>query len=78
VNFAAIYGTGAVLGFSPREVDEMSFDEFAACVDGFNQANGSGKRHPRDMTDQEMDEGDRLLEEVERRNAARRANPDGN
>lgn len=67
------------MGFSPREVDAMSFDEFEACVKGFNEANGDGgPRHPRDISDEEMDEGDRLLEEVERRNAARRMIPDGN
>lgn len=49
----------------------MSFEEFEACVVGYNKANGGGKKHPRDATDAEMDEGLALLEEVERRNAAR-------
>lgn len=68
-----IYGTAAVMGFSPREADLMHWDEFVALAEAFAQANGEGK-HPRDMTDEEMDIGDKLLEEVERRNAARRAN----
>ncbi|MCX5478449.1 hypothetical protein OSH08_05505 [Kaistia geumhonensis] len=29
------------MGFTPRDVDDMSFWEFAACVDGFNTANGA-------------------------------------
>lgn len=59
------------MGFTPRQVDEMSFAEFEACLAGYNKSQGGGKKHPRDMTDAEMDEGDRLLEEVERRNARR-------
>lgn len=29
------------MGFSPREVDEMDFWEFQACVDAFARANGN-------------------------------------
>lgn len=27
------------MGFTPQQVDRMSFWQFAACVDGFNKAN---------------------------------------
>lgn len=29
------------MGFTPRQVDEMSLWQFSACVDGFNTANGA-------------------------------------
>jgi hypothetical protein len=53
----------------------MTFEEFAACVAGFNRANGGGAgvRHARDWTDADMDEAEALFDEVERRNAARGA-----
>lgn len=51
----------------------MSFEEFEACIDGYNKANSGGKRSPKDITDAEFDEAEKLLEEVERRNAARKA-----
>lgn len=28
------------MGFTPRQVDELSLWELAACIDGFNAANG--------------------------------------
>ena len=37
---ADIYGLGAAIGFSPRQVDEMTPWELLACMDGYNHANG--------------------------------------
>lgn len=30
------------MGFTPRQVQEMTLDEFAACVAGWNRAQGTG------------------------------------
>ncbi|MDO5658287.1 MAG: hypothetical protein Q4G36_08195 [Paracoccus sp. (in: a-proteobacteria)] len=38
----SLYGSGAVMGFTPREVREMTLDEFDACVAGYNRAQGTG------------------------------------
>ncbi len=45
----------------------MSFDEFNACVSGYNKANGASG----DMSPAEWAKAEELLEEVEARNAAR-------
>jgi len=39
LRFAAIYGTGAVIGLTPREVDQLSMWEFMAAVEGWIKAN---------------------------------------
>jgi hypothetical protein len=41
-----IYGNGAAMGFSPDQVDRMSFWQFRACIDGFNKANGAEEAIP--------------------------------
>jgi hypothetical protein len=41
------------MGFSPRQVDEMSLWEFAACTDGFNRAHG-GDEKPEPPTEAEF------------------------
>lgn len=41
MRFAAVYGAGAVIGFTPREVDQMSMWEFMAAVEGWIKANTS-------------------------------------
>lgn len=38
------------MGFSPREIDAMSFWEFGACVRGYSRANGGGEQGPRPPT----------------------------
>jgi hypothetical protein len=55
IRFSAIYGTGAALGFTPQQVDEMSFWQLGACVDGYNEAHG-GELHFQPMSDEEFDE----------------------
>ncbi|TJV20614.1 MAG: hypothetical protein E5Y04_31710 [Mesorhizobium sp.] len=41
MRFAAIYGTGAAIGFSPRQIDEMTVWQFMASVNGYIKANSS-------------------------------------
>lgn len=42
------------MGFTPREVDQMSLWEFAACVAGFAEFHGGKKRQGRAMTEAQM------------------------
>jgi hypothetical protein len=41
------------MGFSPEQVGRMSLFQYAACVDGFNKANG-GDDTPQAPTDEEF------------------------
>lgn len=41
------------MGFTPEQVGRMSLFQFAACVDGFNRANG-GEDGPQAPTDEEF------------------------
>ena len=36
-------GAGAVMGYTPREVGDMSLWQFAAAIDGVNKANSGNK-----------------------------------
>ena len=38
IRFAALYGVGGVMGFTPQEVDRMSVWQFMATVDGYMRA----------------------------------------
>src|SRR5215471_3368455 len=38
---SVIYGYGAAIGFTPRQIDEMTMWELTACVAGFNRANSA-------------------------------------
>lgn len=40
-----LYGVGAVMGFTPQQVNEMTLWEFEACASGYAEAHGgkSGK-----------------------------------
>lgn len=38
LRFASMYGIGAVMGFTPQEIDAMSVWQFMATVDGFQRA----------------------------------------
>jgi hypothetical protein len=57
--FGAIYGFGTVMGFTPEQVDRMSFWEFGACADGWVSANVPTKPAP--PTDAEFDDAVRRL-----------------
>lgn len=51
-----IYGSGAAMGFPPREIKQMTIWEYLACVRGWNRAQGNGHKHSGDpMTDDEYD-----------------------
>jgi hypothetical protein len=39
LRFAAIYGTGTVMGYSPQEVRAMSMWQYFAALDGWRKAN---------------------------------------
>lgn len=41
---ATIYGFGAVMGFTPQQVDQMTLWEFDACAEGYTTAHGGGKK----------------------------------
>lgn len=41
MRFAAIYGNGAMMGFTPQQVRAMSVWQFMAAVDGYVKANSS-------------------------------------
>lgn len=41
MRFAAIYANGAVMGFTPQQVNEMSMWQFLAAVDGYVKANSA-------------------------------------
>lgn len=53
------------MGFTPRQVDEMTLWEWIACVDGYAEAHGIKKKR-REITDEEYqklcDLGDRMNE----------------
>lgn len=55
IAYSDLYGTGCAIGFTPREVDELTFWEFAACIDGYNRANGADEM-PEPMSGEEFDE----------------------
>ena len=40
LRFSGIYGNGAALGFTPRQIDEMSLWQFAVVIEGWNKAQG--------------------------------------
>jgi hypothetical protein len=58
------YGTGAVLGFTPRQVDEMTLWEFAAICDGYAKANNPDYKDS--MSDSEFDEIVDFLDQMKR------------
>ena len=57
------------LGFAPAQVKEMSFWEFAACVDGWNRSQGGGYAHTGEPISD--DEYDAACEAIERMNNGR-------
>jgi len=44
------------LGYTPRQVDEMTLWEFDACVEGYAAAHKSGEDAPPPMDDSELSE----------------------
>lgn len=54
MRFAAIYGGGAVLGYTPQDVRKMSIWQYMAAVDGYIKANSSGEENG--LTESEKDQ----------------------
>jgi hypothetical protein len=54
LRFAAVYGNGAVMGFSPQEVRAMSMFQYFSALDGFIKANTADDE--RTLSDKEKDE----------------------
>lgn len=59
MRFADFYKAGAVMGFSPRDVDAFSLWQFQAAIAGWNEAHGGSRgltadefRELSDMIDQ--------------------------
>ena len=42
------------MGFSPRDVDDMTLWEFQCCYDGYRKANETEERPPPEMTDDKL------------------------
>lgn len=53
-----IYGTGAILGFTPQQVDAMTLWELRVCADAYARHNGGGEQieppSPEDHLDRVM------------------------
>jgi hypothetical protein len=41
VRFAAIYGNGGAMGFTPQQVDQMSMWQFMAALEGWVKSNST-------------------------------------
>lgn len=64
LDFGAIYGTGAVIGFGPREIDQWSLAELFACIEGWRKANCPDGDKPPTM---DPDDFDQAVAEIESR-----------
>ncbi|MBZ9653549.1 hypothetical protein [Phyllobacterium lublinensis] len=53
--WSGYYAAGAAMGFSPRQIDEMSLWEFGAVIDGYKRANGVEEAPPT-MADDRLSE----------------------
>jgi hypothetical protein len=58
LRFAAIYGVGAAVGFTPQEVNGMSIWQFQAAVEGWVDAHAAAETEgqPAALSDNEKDE----------------------
>jgi hypothetical protein len=54
LRFAAVYGNGAVMGFTPQQVNEMSIWQFMSALDGYSKANSA--EGDKSLSDSEKDE----------------------
>lgn len=54
MRFAAIYGNGTMMGYSPQQVRAMSIWQFMAAVDGYITANTP--ENERGLSDKEKDD----------------------
>lgn len=56
MKFSAFYASGQVMGFTPRDVDQMTIWEFNACYDGWKIANGVKPRGKGDISEERLAE----------------------
>jgi hypothetical protein len=54
--WSSYYGAGAVIGFTPRDVDDMTLWEFQACSEGYRKAHASEEQAPPPMADNDLAE----------------------
>lgn len=52
--WSSYYGSGAVMGFSPREVDDMTVWEFIACAEGVKESRKTEEDAPPPMGDEDL------------------------
>lgn len=55
IKYSQIYGSGAVMGFTPRQIDQMSIGEWAAIIDGYNRVHSPDDK-PEAMSGSEYDD----------------------
>ena len=49
-----------MLGFTPRQIDDMTVWELSACIEGYRQANGGEEKQTAPTADEFYDMVDRL------------------
>lgn len=49
--WSTYYAAGAVMGFPPRDIDDMTLWEFAVCYEGYRKAHASEEEAPPAMND---------------------------
>jgi hypothetical protein len=54
LKFSGFYGAGQHMGYSPRQVDEMTLWEFNACYDAWKIANGIKSRRGGDISEERL------------------------
>lgn len=68
MKFSTFYGSGAAMGFPPREIKAMTLWEYMACVSGWNRANSSGHAHQGDpISDEEYDRVCKIMDGIDGR-----------
>lgn len=68
MKFSTFYGSGAAMGFPPREIKAMTLWEYMACVKGWNRAQGGGHAHEGDpISDEEYDRVCKLMDGIDGR-----------
>ncbi|TBC01421.1 hypothetical protein ELH34_37445 [Rhizobium ruizarguesonis] len=52
--WSSYLAAGAVIGYSPRDIDDMTLWEFACCSEGYRKAHASEEPPPPPMGDDEL------------------------
>ncbi|EJF91682.1 gene transfer agent family protein [Bartonella tamiae] len=56
IRFSSVYGAGAVIGFTPMQIDQMSIWEFNAAIEGYIAANSASDKSGTKLTAEEAEE----------------------